>query len=120
MYYVIQLFHDSIDKHFISYQVPKYILSTKNKNIIFEFGEKPNIKRKWAAKEDIILLTKDKEFFHAYVTKLIQMEKHHLEQINKAKEEVERLQKEYQEQMHCELKSFKDLSQANTKVPTLI
>ncbi len=120
MYYVIQKIHESQQKHFVSYKVPKYILSTKNKNIIFEFGEKPNVKRKWAARDDIILLTQDREFFQAYVNKLIQMQDSHLEQINKAKEEVERLQKKYQETMHSELQSFKDLAQKNTKVPTLI
>lgn len=120
MYYVIQMLHESQQKHFVSYQVPKYILSTKNKNIIFEFGEKPNVKRKWAARDDIILLTQDKEFFQAYVNKLIEMEESHLEQINKAKEEVDRLQKEYQAKMHSELQSFKDLALKNTKIPTLI
>lgn len=120
MYYVIQMLHEAQKKHFISYQVPKYILSTKNKNIIFEFGEKPDIKRKWAARDDIILLTQDKEFFRAYMTKLVQMEADHLEKISQAKEEVEKLEKEYQKSMHCELKSFKELAEKNTKVPTLI
>ena len=120
MYYVIQILHESQNKYFISYQVPKYILSTKNKNIIFEFGEKPDVKRKWAARDDIILLTQDKEFFQAYVTKLVQMEQSHLQQINTAKEEVARLEKEYQQTMQSELKSFKDLALKNSKIPTLI
>jgi len=120
MYYVIQILPESQEKHFISYQVPKYILSAKNKHIIFEFGEKPNIKRKWAPKEDIILLTQDKEFFHAYIKKLRQIEEDNVQNITKAKEEVYRLQKEYQETMHDELKSFKELSQKNAKIPTLI
>ncbi|PHR56199.1 MAG: hypothetical protein COA44_08905 [Arcobacter sp.] len=120
MFYVIQILHDSEEKHFVSYQVPKYILSDKNTNIIFEFGEKPNIKRKWAAKEDIVLLTKDKHFFQAYVKKLIQLEESHLEKISNAKEEVLRLKKQYQEQMHKELRSFKELSSKSSNVPTLI
>jgi len=120
MYYVVQKLHDSQDKHFVSYQVPHYLLSDKTANIIFEFGEKPNIKRKWAAKEDIILLTQDRAFFHAYVKKLIQLEESHLEKISNAQKEVERLQKQYQEQMHEELNSFKTLSKKSTKVPTLI
>lgn len=120
MYYVIQILHESQNKHFLSYQVPKYILSTKNKNIIFEFGERPDIKRKWAARDDIILLTQDKEFFQAYVTKLHQIEQTHLEQISKAKEEVARLEKEYQMTMQSELKAFKDLALTNSKIPTLI
>ena len=120
MYYVIQMLHEAQDKYFVSYQVPKYKLSEKNANIIFEFGEKPNIKRKWAAKNDIILLTQDKTFFQAYITKLIELETSHIEKINQAKAEVEKLQKQYQEQMHDELNSFKELSKKNNKVPTLI
>ena len=120
MYYVVQMLHDSKDKHFVSYQVPHYLLSDKTANIIFEFGEKPNVKRKWAAKEDIILLTKERAFFRAFVTKLIELEESHLEKISNAKKEVERLEKEYQEQMHEELNSFKELSKKSPKVPTLI
>jgi len=120
MYYVVQIVHESQNKHFVSYQVPRYRFSEKNANVIFEFGEKPNIKRKWAAKKDIILLTQDKSFFQAYVAKLIELEASHIEKINQAKEEVERLEKQYQEQMHEELNSFKELSQKSAKVPTLI
>ncbi len=120
MYYVIQILHGSKEKHFVSYQVPKYIFSTKNSNIIFEFGERPNIKRKWAPKEDIILLTKDKEFFQAYLNKLIEMQANYLKEISKAQAEVDRLQKVYEEQMYKEFKSFKELSSKNEKIPTLI
>ena len=114
------MLHDSKEKHFASYQVPHYILSEKSTNVIFEFGEKPNVKRNWAAKEDIILLTQDKNFFHAYVKKLIELETSHLAKIESAQKEVEKLKQQYQEQMHDELNSFKKLSETNTKVPTLI
>ena len=120
MYYVIQIIHESQEKHFVSYQVPKYILSDKNTNVIFEFGEKPNVKRKWALKEDIILLTQDKSFFLAYVKKLVDLEVSHIEKIDNAKEEVKRLQKKYQEDMHSELNSLKDLSKKSSNIPTLI
>ena len=120
MYYVVQKLHDAGDKHFISYQVPKYILSNKTENIIFEFGEKPNTKRKWANKDDIVLLTADKTFFLAFVNKLTTMEKEHLEKIEEAQKEVEKLVQEYQESMHNELDSFKNLSLKNNEVPTLL
>ena len=120
MYYVIQILHDSADKHFISYQVPKYILSTKNKNIIFEFGEKPDIKRKWAPREDIVLLTQDKEFFKAYLAKRTDMENEHLQKIDDAKEEVQRLLQEHRDKLMREFKHFQELSAKNTKVPSLL
>lgn len=120
MYYVVQELHDSGDKHFITYQVPKYILSKKNENIIFEFGQKPTIKRKWANKKDIILLTENKAFFLAFVEKLKAVEEEHLEQINQAQKEVEQLIHQYQETMHNELDSFKKLSKDNPDVPSIL
>lgn len=120
MYYVIQVLHDSANKHFISYQVPKYILSTKSKNIIFEFGEKPDIKRKWAPREDIVLLTQDKEFFKAYLAKLTAMESEHIQKIDDVKEEVQRLLQEHRDALHSEFKHFQELCAKNTKVPSLL
>ncbi len=120
MYYVVQLLHDMDEKHFTSYEVPRYILSDKNKHIIFEFGEKPNVKRKWAPKEDIVLLTRDKRFFTAFIEKLIKLESTHIDKINKAKAEVEELKKRYKEKIHTELTSFKELSEKNDRVPNLI
>jgi len=120
MYYVIQALNNAGDKHFISYKVPKYILSNKNENIIFELGEKPNIKRKWAAKNDIILLTENKAFFLAYLKKLTDLEETHLKEIDTAQKEVERLIQNYEETMKEELDSFKKLSLNNDDVPTLL
>ncbi len=120
MYYVIQIIHGVDNKYFASYEVPKYILSEKNTNIIFEFGEKPNVKRKWAPKEDIVLITRDRRFFNAYVEKLIKLESSHLEEIKKAQAEVERLKQRYEEHMNAELHSFKKLSETNKKIPNLI
>ncbi len=120
MYYVIQVLHHTGNKHFISYKVPKYILSSKNENIIFELGEKPNIKRKWANKNDIILLTENKAFFLAYLKKLTSIEETHLEKIDHAQKEVERLIQNYEETIKEELDSFKKLSQNNENVPTLL
>jgi hypothetical protein len=120
MYYVVQELHGAGDKHFISYQVPKYILSNKNENVIFEFGEKPNVKRKWANKGDIVLLTDNKAFFLAFVEKLKSMEKEHLEKINQAQKELEKLIEQYQDSMHDELDSFKQLALENSNVPSLL
>ena len=120
MYYVVQKLHDAGDKHFISYQVPRYILSQKTENIIFEFGEKPNIKRKWTNKKDIVLLTSDKAFFLAFVNKLTAMEEEHLQKIADAQQEVEKLKQQYEESMNSELDSFKELAQKNKDVPNLV
>ncbi len=120
MYYVIQKLHNTPDKHFISYQVPKYILSNKNENIIFEFGQKPNVKRKWTNKNDIILLTQNKEFYLAYLDKLTALEQKYLKEIEKAEKEVEKLVQAFEKSMNNELDSFKELAKKNADVPTLL
>lgn len=48
------------------------------------------------------------------------MEEEHLEKINQAQKEVEKLIQQYEDTMHDELESFKKLSVKNDKVPTLL
>jgi hypothetical protein len=89
MYYVIQRHNGDPKKHYIAYTVPKYISSDNSKNIIFEFKHEGQIKRKWTSKEEIILLTDNKELFYATLQKLETLKNAHLEEINKAEEKLE-------------------------------
>jgi len=103
MYYVIQALEGIKNKHFVSYSVPKYRYSPKNENIIFEFGEKPNIKRKWAAKKEIILLTQDKVYFKNFLKKLKSTEETYLKLIDEQEQKINQLYKELQTKMNEEL-----------------
>ncbi|MEA1920453.1 MAG: hypothetical protein U9N52_11480 [Campylobacterota bacterium] len=84
MYYVIQSYRDDPLKHFITYSVPKYIVAPNNKNIIFEFVIEGKVKRKWAPKEDIILLTDNEEFYRKILASLKSIKEQHLKKIEKA------------------------------------
>lgn len=88
MYYVIQRHHGDPKKHYLAYSVPKYITAENSKNIIFEFKHEGQIKRKWTAKEEIILLTDDKTLFQATLKKLEDLKEYHMEKIGKAEEHL--------------------------------
>jgi hypothetical protein len=88
MYYVIQRHNGGPKKHYLAYTVPKYISSENSQNIIFEFTHNGVTKRKWAPKEEIILLTDDKELFQTTLKKLESLKASHLEKIDAAEAQL--------------------------------
>lgn len=88
MYYVIQHYHNDPKKHYLAFHVPRYIASEKSKNVIFEFQHEGAVKRKWAPKEEIVLITEDLELFESTLRKLETIKKHHLERINTAETQL--------------------------------
>lgn len=88
MYYVIQRHHNDPTKHYLAYNVPRYLTSEKSQNIIFEFQHDGNVKRKWAPKEDILLLTDSYEYFKSVLEKLEHIKQIHLTKINAAQAEL--------------------------------
>jgi replicative DNA helicase len=48
---------------FLGFVVPKYTVGKNSENVIFEFTKDGKPQRKWVKKEEIVLLTEDKEFF---------------------------------------------------------
>ena len=102
MYYIIQRYYDDPNRHFIAYKVPKVIAVKENENIIVEFVIDGQKKRKWIPKKDIVLLTKERSLYEKLVSKLLQLESQHKEQIQKAQEELERFIESYKTQMHSE------------------
>lgn len=88
MYYVIQRHHGDPKKHYLAYSVPRYISSEKSQNIIFEFQHNGETKRKWAPKEEIVLLTDDHELFQTTLKKLESLKSSHLEKIDIAQTQL--------------------------------
>lgn len=85
MYYVIQHRHNDPKKYFSAFVVPKFITSKENENVIFEFRMPDgSIKRKWTAKQEIILLTDDEQLFKQVIAKLSITQNKHLAQIKDA------------------------------------
>lgn len=88
MYYVIQRHHGDPKKHYLAYSVPRYLSSEKSQNIIFEFQHDGSTKRKWAAKEDIVLLTDNYDYFKSVLEKLEHLKQSHLTKIDAAQAEL--------------------------------
>lgn len=88
MYYVIQKHHGDPKKHYVAYTVPRYISSQNSQNIIFEFRVNDTVKRKWAPKEEIVLLTDDEQLFQNTLQKLEALKQVHLDKIDAAEEQL--------------------------------
>lgn len=88
MYYVIQKHHGNPKKHYLAYTVPRYISSANSQNIIFEFRNEEGVKRKWAPKEEIVLLTDDEQLFQTTLKKLEELKQTHLQRIDAAEAQL--------------------------------
>ncbi|HLD23680.1 MAG TPA: hypothetical protein VJA83_07025 [Sulfuricurvum sp.] len=88
MYYVIQRHHGDPKKHYLAYTVPRYISSENSQNIIFEFRHNDSVKRKWAPKDEIVLLTDDEQLFQTTLQKLEGLKRAHLERIDAAEAQL--------------------------------
>lgn len=89
MYYVIQHKHNNPRKHFVTYKVPKFITAKNSDTVIFEFKVNGVVKRKWAQKKEIILLTDNKEFYDLMIKRLTALEQAHLKKIEEAETELQ-------------------------------
>lgn len=80
MYYVIKKQLDNSSETFIWFKSPKFIASKGSENVIFEFSTEKKLMRKWVKKDEIILLTDDKEYFMQTLNsiKSIQDQQHQL------------------------------------------
>ncbi|HEX5623499.1 MAG TPA: hypothetical protein VFX57_03550 [Sulfuricurvum sp.] len=88
MYYVIQRHHNNPQKHYFAYSVIRYIAAKNTQNIIFEINQDGTAKRKWAPKEEIVLLTADKDLFRTTLERLETMRKEYLEKITLAQDQL--------------------------------
>ena len=107
MYYVIQRHHNNHKKHYFAYSVIKYITAKNTQNIIFEIHQNGVMKRKWSPKEDIILLTENKELFRTAYEKLETLRAQHLEKINTAQAELNNAVNDFHETMQKEFEIIK-------------
>lgn len=115
MYYVIQRHHNNHKKHYFVYAVAKYISAKNTQNIIFEIHKDGAVKRKWSPKEDIILLTSDKELFVITIQRLEAIQEHHLEKINASQEKLNHEINHFHKTMQEEFETIKLSSASNFK-----
>lgn len=113
MYYVIQRHHHNHQKHYFAYTVVKYISAKNTQNIIFEITQNGVTKRKWSPKEDIILLTADKELFRTTLERLEAIKEHHLGKINAVQEKLNQELNHFHDVLQKEFETIRLSSQAN-------
>lgn len=109
MYYVIKRQTDSSTHCFIGFNVPKYIAARNSDNVIFEFVKDGKTIRKWVKKEDIILLTKDKDFFIKTIDKFKAVEAEQQKLVDEAREKLNESLETFTETVNAELDEFNEI-----------
>ena len=119
MYYVIKREANNPFKCFISFKVPKYIASKNSDNVIFEFNKDGKVQRKWIAKEDIVLLTDDKEFFIKTMNQFRKVEEAQQKLVDSAQEKLSQSVETFTKQVKDELDKFNESKNSND-VPCIL
>ena len=113
MYYVIKRHPEATPTQYISFSVAKYISNKNNDTVIFELQIHGKLVRKWIKKEDIILLTKDKEFFIQTLQQFKSVEETQKKLVAQAQAQLEKSKDTYSETMLNELDKFEEIRDAN-------
>jgi len=119
MYYVIKRQHSMPLTAFISFQVPKYIASKNTGHVIFEFQKDGKAQRKWVKKDDIILLTDDKDFFLKTIKHFKDVETTQQKLIDVAQKQLNQSIETFTETMHAEIDEFNEIK-SSSDVPCII
>jgi len=119
MYYVIKKNIDNPTSCFIGFVVPKYIVTKGSDNVIFEFKKDGKITRKWVKKEEIVLLTEDKEFFIKTMNQFKEVEATQQKLINEATAKLEQTVVEFTENVNAEIDEFEEIRNT-TDVPCIL
>ncbi|MCD6433442.1 MAG: hypothetical protein J7L21_05310 [Sulfurimonas sp.] len=106
MYYVIKRDLTHPLKCFMGFQVPKYIASKNSDSVIFEFNKDGKAQRKWIAKEDIVLLTDDKEFFIKTMNQFKEVEQTQQKLVDSAQNRLNQSVKTFTQEVNNELDKF--------------
>lgn len=119
MYYVIKRQPDSLKHCFIGFNVPKYIASKNSDNVIFEFEKDDKTIRKWVKKEDIILLTDDKDFFVKTMNKFKAVEAEQQRLVDEAREKLNESMETFTDTVNAELDEFNEIKDSED-VPCIL
>ncbi len=119
MYYVIKRQKDNPLKCFIGFQVSKYIASKNNDNVIFEFIKDGKSQRKWVAKDDIILLTEDKEFFIKIMNQFKEVEQTQQKLIDEAQKKLDESVENFTMNVNNKLDEFDEI-RTSDDVPCIL
>jgi len=119
MYYVIKKNIGNPSSCFMGFNVPKYIAAKNSDNVIFEFTKDGKITRKWVKKEEIVLLTDDKEFFIKTLNQFKEVEVTQQKLIDEAQRKLEQTMVEFTENVNAEIDEFEEIRDSSD-VPCIL
>ncbi|WP_455757404.1 hypothetical protein [Sulfurimonas sp.] len=119
MYYVIKQQPESPSKCFIGFKVPKYIAAKNNDHVIFEFEQNGKITRKWINKNEIILLTDDKDFFTQLMDQFKAVEAEQQKLVDEAKSKLTETIEAFTETMNAQINEFNEI-RGSEDVPCIL
>lgn len=119
MYYVIKRQTSSPSSCFLGFKVPKYIASKNSDNVIFEFDKDGKAIRKWIKKDEIILLTEDKEFYLQTIKQFQDIEETQHKLVNEARAKLEQSMENFTESVNAEIHEFEEIRDS-TDVPCIL
>ncbi|MCK9492256.1 MAG: hypothetical protein M0Q24_09200 [Sulfurimonas sp.] len=109
MYYVIKKQHATPLSTFIGFPVGKFIASKNSDNVIFEFQKDGKPLRKWVKKEDIVLLTDNKEYYQKTLKHFSEIESTQKKLVKEAQEHLKKSMETFTETMHTEIDEYEEL-----------
>lgn len=113
MYYVIKRQKESPTACFLGFAVPKYIAAKNNENVIFEFIKDGKPQRKWVKKEDIVLLTDNKEFFIKTMNQFKEVQATQQKLVDDARDKLNQSMETFTETINAEIDSFEEIRTAD-------
>ena len=119
MYYVIKKNIGNPTSCFIGFAALKYIAAKNSDNVIFEFKKDGKVTRKWVKKEEIILLTDDKEFFLKTINQFQEVEATQQKLIDDAQAKLEQTMVEFTENVNAEIEEFEEIRDSSD-VPCIL
>jgi hypothetical protein len=99
--------------------VPKYIASKNNDSVIFEFHKDGKTQRKWVKKEEIVLLTEDKDFFIKTMDQFKAVEETQQKLVTEARNQLDASIEAFTETVNAELNEFNEIK-STADVPCLL
>ena len=103
----------------MGFAVSKYIATKNSDNVIFEFTKDEKVTRKWIKKEEIVLLTDDKEFFLKTMDQFKAVEATQQKLIDEAQAKLEQTMVEFTENVNAEIEEFEEIRDS-TDIPCIL
>ena len=119
MYYVIKRISNTRPVEFIGFNVSKYLTNKNSDTVIFEFILKSKTTRKWVKKEEIILLTEDKEFYLQTLKGFKKTQDEQQKILNAAQEQLDLAFTTFSDTMDSTFEEFEEI-RSSSDIPDIL